>query len=186
MNSIFGQSMLAAALVIAVSPAVAQSPQRGSSAIGVEVGPFMPAAESFPLDGIDRTSPIVQVFYHSYLAARTSLRFGAGTTNPKLPGYPPGPAVRYIRAGVDLVHKSERSLYVGAGVGIYSLRGPFDRVADGHRTVLKPGGTFFVGGEYFIRDTVSLTVEGRLHALRKFGDFDPFGLTSTFGLKKHF
>jgi hypothetical protein len=51
---------------------------------------------------------------------------------------------------------------------------------------MKPGATLLLGGEFFPLRALSLSIEGRYHAIRKVGPFTPDGISLTVGLRKFF
>ncbi len=158
-----------------------RAPHTGSTAVGIDVGAFMPTD-----DGLDNAL-IVSALLEYYVTPRVSLRTDFGLTDPGF-ARESTDSLRQIPLRVDVNYNWEGGKwhpFVGAGVGAYFLR-----FKDNGQTIgdseTKPG--FNVGGgvEYFTGRTVSLKGEARYHVI---GDMrsgqDPSGLVFTGGLKKY-
>ena len=164
-------------------PVVGQT-QEDARAVGFEFGGRISA---IPSEG---TGPLLQAFHHLYVAPRTSIRVGIGATNLGRISriienvFYHDLTTRYVGAGVDLVHRSERNVYVGGGVGLYHLRGRPRAGSAQEETALKPGGSIFFGRRILRPEDNLLTIEGRLYAIPKFRDFRASGIRATFGIKK--
>jgi opacity protein-like surface antigen len=164
-----------------VAAAQERAPHAGSTAVGVDVGAFIPSA-----DQLD-TALIVSALLEYYLTPRVSLRTDFGLTDPGF-ARESADSLRQIPLRLDVNYNWEGGRwhpFVGAGVGAYFLR-----LKDNGQTFgdseTKPG--FNVGGgiEYFTGRTVSLKGEARYHVIGNTrGGMDPSGLVFTGGLKKY-
>lgn len=165
------------------APAWAQRrvPHKDSSAVGGDVGVFLPKQ-----DGM-QTGPTVEGFYEYYMDARDSVRIGVGWANPKFERES-ADSMRQVRIGVDLVHNWEGGSihpFVGAGLGTYFLQ-----LKDNGRNFgdsdTKLGGTVFGGLEFFTSDTFSIKGEAGYHFVTKANGYNPSGLALTIGAKTYF
>lgn len=172
------------ALVVAApvgAEAQARMPHKGASAIGGEVGLFLPKDDALT------TGPALEGFYEYYLTARESVRVGVGWLNPK---WEPesSDSLRQIRLAVDFIHNWEGGPvhpYVGAGIGTYFVQFR-DNGENAGESDTKLGGTVFGGVEYFTSNTFSVKGEARYHIVSKTDAFNPSGLSLTFGVKSYF
>jgi hypothetical protein len=174
-------SLVTLLAVPTVATAQGRMPHKDAGAIGADVGIVLPK------DDLLSTGPVVEGFYEYYLTARDSIRVGAGWLNPKREGES-GESLRQVRIAVDLVHNWEGGSvhpFVGAGLGTYFLqfRDNGDNVGDGETKI---GGTIFGGAEFFTSNTFSVKGEARYHVVSKVNDFNPSGLSLTFGVKSYF
>jgi opacity protein-like surface antigen len=165
----------------AVATAQARMPHKDASAIGGEVGIFLPKED------VLTKGPVLEGFYEYYLTARDSLRVGVGWLNPK---WEPetSDSLRQIRLGVDLVHNWEGGAvhpFVGAGLGTYFIQFR-DNGQNVGESETKLGGAVFGGLEYFTSNTFSVKGEARYHVVSKTRAFNPSGLSLTFGVKSYF
>jgi hypothetical protein len=179
------QLLAGVAVVMLATPAGAgaqgRMPHKGASAVGGEVGIFLPKEDELT------TGPVVEGFYEHYLTARESLRIGAGWLNPKREGESED-SLRQVRIYGDLVHNWEGGAvhpYLGAGLGIYFLQFR-DNGEDAGDSETKFGGTVFGGAEFFTSKTFSVKGEARYHVVTKVNEFNPSGLSLTFGVKSYF
>jgi hypothetical protein len=177
-----GVFMLASCVVApGVAEAQERAPHAGSTAVGAEVGAFIPK------DGQLDTALIVSALLEYYVTPRVSLRTDFGLTDPGF-SRESSDSLRQIPLRLDVNYNWEGGKwhpFVGAGVGAYFLRFKDNGEAFGG-TETKPG--FNVGGgiEYFTGRTVSLKGEARYHVIGKMdGGQDPSGLVFTGGLKKY-
>jgi hypothetical protein len=156
-------------------------PHRDASAIGGDVGVFLPRQLGMT------TGPAIDGFYEHYLTARDSLRVGAGWANPKQEANSDA-KTRQIRIGADLVHNWEGGAvhpFVGAGLGAYFLQPRVNGTNLGS-SATKLGGTLLAGAEFFTSKTVSIKGEASYHVVMKSGAYDPSGLLLTIGVKSYF
>ena len=164
-----------------VAAAQERAPHAGSTAVGFDVGAFIPAESE--LDN----ALIFSALLEYYLTPRISLRTDFGLTDPGF-ARESADSLRQIPLRLDVNYNWERGKwhpFVGAGVGAYFLRFKDNGQAFGD-TETKPG--FNVGGgiEYFTGRTVSLKGEARYHAIGNTrAGTDPSGLVVTGGLKKY-
>jgi hypothetical protein len=165
------------------APAWAQRrvPHEGSSALGGDVGIFLPKQ-----DGME-TGPVVEGFFEHYVDARDSVRIGVGWTNPEFERES-SDSMRQVRIGVDLVHNWEGGAihpFVGAGLGAYFLQ-----LKDNGRSLgeseTKLGGALFAGLEFFTSNTFAVKGEARYHVVSKANGYNPSGLALTIGAKTYF
>lgn len=168
-------------LIPVMAEAQGRTPRTDSAAVGVDVGVFRPSEDALKpalsLDG----------FYEYYLSPRTSLRLGAGWTEPEF-DFEPDESLRYIRVGGDLIYNWERGAihpFVGAGLGIYILQ-PRENGNDRADSESKLGGVLLGGLEFFTSNTVSVKGEASYHIISDVNGFSPNGLKLTIGLKKYF
>ena len=171
-------------LLLAVPPAAsaqARMPHKDAGAIGGEVGIFLPKEDRLT------TGPVLEGFYEYYLSPRDSLRLGVGWLNPKFESES-SDSLRQIRLAVDLVHNWEGGAvhpFVGAGLGTYFLQFR-DNGENSGESETKFGGTVFGGVEFFTSNTFAVKGEARYHIVSKVNDFNPSGLSLTFGVKSYF
>lgn len=164
-----------------VTAAQERAPHAGSTAVGVDVGAFVPAEQQ--LDN----ALIVSALLEYYLTPRVSLRTDFGLTDPGFTRESTD-SLRQIPLRLDVNYNWEGGKwhpFVGAGVGAYFLRLKDNGRAFGD-TETKPG--FNVGGgvEYFTGRTVSLKGEARYHSIGNTrSGLDPSGFVLTGGLKKY-
>ena len=164
-----------------VAAAQARMPHEGASAVGAEVGIFLPHETGMT------TGPAIEGSYETYLSARDSLRLGVGWANPKQEANDAN-KMRQIHIGGDLVHNWEGGAvhpFVGAGLGVYFLQPRSNGVNQGS-SATKFGGDILGGAEFFASKTFSVKGEGRYHIVTKSGDYDPSGLELTIGVKSYF
>lgn len=163
--------------------AVAQerAPHAGSTAVGFDVGAFVPAESE--LDN----ALIFSALLEYYLTPRVSLRTDFGLTDPGF-SRESADSLRQIPLRLDVNYNWERGKwhpFVGAGVGAYFLRFKDNGQAFGD-TETKPGVNVGGGIEYFTGRTVSLKGEARYHAIGNTrAGTDPSGFVVTGGLKKY-
>jgi opacity protein-like surface antigen len=158
-----------------------RAPHAGSTAVGVDVGAFVPADNQ--LDN----ALVVSALLEYYLTPRVSLRTDFGLTDPGFTRESTD-SLQQIPLRLDVNYNWEGGKwhpFVGAGVGAYFLQFKDNGHALGESET-KPG--FNVGGgiEYFTGRTVSLKGEARYHVIGNMRDGqDPSGLVLTGGLKKY-
>ena len=163
-----------------VAAAQERAPHTGSTAVGVDVGAFVPTENQ--LDN----ALIVSVLLEYYVTPRVSLRTDFGFTDPGF-SRESTDSLRQIPLRLDVNYNWEGGKwhpFVGAGVGAYFLRFKDNGQTFGD-THTKPG--FNIGGgiEYFTGRTVSLKGEARYHVIGNTAGLDPSGLAVTGGLKKY-
>jgi opacity protein-like surface antigen len=164
-----------------VAAAQERAPHAGSTAVGVDVGAFVPADNQ--LDN----ALVVSALLEYYLTPRVSLRTDFGLTDPGFTRESTD-SLQQIPLRLDVNYNWEGGKwhpFVGAGVGAYFLQFKDNGHALGESET-KPG--FNVGGgiEYFTGRTVSLKGEARYHVIGNMRDGrDPSGLVFTGGLKKY-
>jgi outer membrane protein with beta-barrel domain len=178
---VLGVVVLASCIVPGVAIAQERAPHTGSTAVGIDVGAFLPTESQ--LDN----ALIVSALLEYYVTPRVSLRTDFGLTDPGFSSEP-ADSLRQIPLRLNVNYNWEGGKwhpFVGAGVGAYFLRFKDNGEAFGD-TETKPG--FNVGGgiEYFTGRTVSLKGEARYHVI---GDtrsgLNPSGFVFTGGLKKY-
>ena len=177
-----GVFMLASCIVWpGVSAAQERAPHAGSTAVGVDVGAFIPTENQ-----LDKAA-IVSVLLEYYLTPRVSLRTDFGLTDPGF-STESTDSLRQIPLRLDVNYNWERGKwhpFVGAGAGAYFLRFKDNGQAIGD-TETKPGVNVGGGIEYFTGRTVSLKGEARYHVIGNTrSGHDPSGLVFTGGLKKY-
>ena len=168
-----------------MSPAVTtdqeRAPHTGSTAIGVDVGAFIPR------DGQLDTALIVNTLIEYYLTPRVSLRTEFGLTDPGF-SRESTDSLRQIPLRLDVNYNWEGGRwhpFVGAGGGAYFLQFKDNGQALGDSET-KAGFNLGGGVEYFTGRTVSLKGEARYHVIGKTrAGQDPSGFVFTGGLKKY-
>jgi len=165
-----------------VAAAQERAPHAGSTAVGIDVGAFMPK------DSQLETAPVVNALLEYYVTPRVSLRTDFGLTNPGF-ARESTDSLRQIPLRLDVNYNWEGGKwhpFVGAGAGAYFLQFKDNGHAFGESET-KPGFNLGGGFEYFTGRTVSLKGEARYHAIAHTSNGqDPSGLVFTGGLKKYF
>jgi len=178
---VLGALILCSCVVSAkVATAQERAPHAGSTAVGVDVGAFIPKGSQ--LDN----ALIVNVLLEYYLTPRVSLRTDFGLTDPGF-ARESTDSLRQIPLRVDVNYNWEGGKwhpFVGAGVGAYFMQFKDNGQAIGESQT-KPGFNLGGGIEYFTGRTVSLKGEARYHVIGNTGGLDPSGLVVTGGLKKY-
>ena len=158
-----------------------RAPHAGSTAVGIDVGTFLPNESQ--LDN----ALIVNALLEYYVTPRVSLRTDFGLTDPGF-SRESTDSLRQIPLRLDVNYNWEGGKwhpFVGAGAGAYFLQFKDNGEALG-QSETKPG--FNVGGgiEYFTGRTVSLKGEARYHMIghTRTGQ-DPSGMVFTGGIKKY-
>jgi opacity protein-like surface antigen len=158
-----------------------RAPHTGSTAVGVDVGTFIPRDNQ--LD----PALIVNALLEYYLTPRVSLRTDFGVTNPGF-SRESSDSLRQIPLRADVNYNWEGGKlhpFVGAGVGAYFIQFKDNGQALGDSET-KPGFNLGGGLEYFTGRTVSLKGEARYHFIGKTrAGEDPSGLVFTGGIKKY-
>ena len=164
-----------------VAAAQERVPHTGTTAVGVDVGAFVPNE-----DQLD-SALIFSVLLEYYLTPRVSVRTDFGLTDPGF-GAESSDSLRQIPLRVDVNYNWERGKwhpFVGAGAGAYFLRFKDNGQAIGD-TETKPGFNLGGGIEYFTGRTVALKGEARYHVIGNTrSGLDPSGVVLTAGLKKY-
>jgi opacity protein-like surface antigen len=159
-----------------------RAPHTGSTAVGVDVGAFIPR------DGQLDTALIVNALLEFYLTPRVSLRTDFGLTDPGF-ARESTDSLRQIPLRADVNYNWEGGKwhpFVGAGVGAYFIQFKDNGEAFGSSET-RPGFNLGGGIEYFTGRTVSLKGEARYHIIGKTrSGQDPSGLVFTGGVKKYF
>ena len=164
-----------------VAAAQERAPHAGSTAVGIDVGAFIPAENQLG------NALIVSALLEYYLTPRVSLRTDFGLTDPGFTREP-SDSLRQLPLRLDVNYNWEGGKwhpFVGTGVGAYFLTTKDNGRTFGD-TETKPG--FNVGGgiEYFTGRSVSLKGEARYHMIGNTrAGMDPSGLVFTGGLKKY-
>jgi hypothetical protein len=165
------------------SPAAAQrQPHAESTAVGVDVGAFVPSA-----DGYD-PGLLVDGFWQYYFTPRVSVRAMLGLADPGR-DVEPEDSYRRIPFQIGINYNWEHVQwhpFVGAGIGAYFLQ-----LKDNGHSIgdsRKEAGFDFGGGiEYFFRADVTFKGELRYEAVGTPPGYpDPSGLMISGGLKKYF
>ena len=175
---------LALIVVVVLVPAAAWAqrvPHEGSSAVGGDVGVFLPAESTMT------SGPALDGFFEYYLSARNSVRIDVGWANPKFEREH-ADSVRQVRFGADLLHNWEGGSvhpFVGAGVGAYWLQAR-DNGNDSGPSHKQLGGSVLGGVEFFTSNTFSVKGEAAYHVVQKYGGFNPSGLLLSIGGKVYF
>ena len=164
-----------------VAVAQERAPHTGSTAVGVDVGMFVPRESQ--LDN----ALIVNATIEYYVTPRVSVRTGFGLTDPGF-SRASNDSLRQIPLHAGLNYNWEGGKwhpFVGAGVGAYFLQPRLDGRSFGESQT-KPGFDLGGGIEYFTSRTVALKGEARYQIIGDTrGGQDPSGLVLTAGLKKY-
>lgn len=163
--------------------ATAQSrvPHTESTALGIDVGAFMPRSDQ--LGG----AALISVNYDYYVTPRVSVRGSFGWTNPEFGTSGPD-SLREMPLRLDLNYNWEGGQwhpFVGAGVGAYFMQFRNNGQTIGDMET-KLGVNLGGGVEYFFNRAVAFKGEGRYHAVPKVRGVQPSGLALTAGLKTYF
>jgi opacity protein-like surface antigen len=169
--------------LISPSFATAQErvPHRDSTAIGVDIGAFIPND-----DRLDQ-SLLLNALYEFYVTPRVSFRTGFGWVDPSFKGGGVD-SLRQMPLRLDVNYNWERGRwhpFVGAGLGAYFIQLRNNGSAFGD-TETKLGLNTGGGIEYFVHRTVSIKGEGRYHAVPETLGLEPSGIALTVGLKTYF
>lgn len=156
-------------------------PQEESTALGFDVGAFMPRSDL--LDG----GGLMTVYYDYYVTPRVSLRSSFGWTNPEFESSDRD-SLRQMPLRLDVAYNWEGGQwhpFVGAGLGAYFMqfRNSGETIGD---TETKLGANLGAGVEYFFSRTIAFTGEGRYHAVQKVRGIQPSGLALSVGVKTYF
>jgi len=173
--------VLVIALFALTVPAAAQTPEKGTTAAGVNVGVL------FPDEQFERTLAF-EGFGEYYLAPRISIRGLLGWANPSPDGRTED-HFRQIKLLFNGVYSWERGAwtpFATAGAGVYFVRQIFDNSNDPPRE--RRGGINLGGGvEYAASDVLGIRGEARWDIVSHPTGFpDASGLTLTFGFKRYF
>ena len=179
----FAGSLVFAFLTIAPVTAFAQErvPTSGSTAVGIDVGAFVPPADEM------NNSLLFNLLYEYYVHPRVSLRTDFGWSNPS---FNTGGIsnLRTVPVRLDLNYNWEGGRwhpFVGTGVGVYFMQFRSNQQLFGE-TENKFGANVGGGVEYFVHRQVSVKGEGRYHAIQNTRGRDPSGAAFTVGLKTYF
>lgn len=178
-----GTLVLGACLMVPAGAAAQERvPHRGQTALGVDVGAYVPADSQFD------NALLVNALIEYYVTPRVSLRTNLGLTDPTYRAESVD-SLRQIPLRVDVHYNWEGGRwhpFVGAGVGAYFLQLKDNNEPFGDSET-KAGANLGGGIEYFFNRTVALKGEGRYHILGNAqGGQDPSGLALTVGLKGYF
>jgi Outer membrane protein beta-barrel domain len=177
---VFTIALVCFAAVPATVSAQERVPHEASTAVGIDVGAFLPSDDVFD------NSPIVSVLYEYYVTPRVSLRTGFGWTDPGFDRT--AQSLRQLPLRVDVNYNWERGRwhpFVGTGIGAYFLQFKNNGESFGEsetKVGLNAGG----GIEYFLHRAVSFKGEARYHAVANVRGRDPSGVSLTGGLKTYF
>jgi outer membrane protein W len=171
-----------AALPVLATAQEARVPHEGSTAVGLDVGMFIPSNDLFD-DAL-----LVNMLYEYYVTPRVSLRTAFSWTDPNFGGGSIQ-SLRQMPLRVDVNYNWEHGKwhpFVGTGVGAYFMqfKNNGESFGDSETKVgLNAGG----GIEYFLHRAVTLKGEARYHSIANVrGGRDPSGLAITGGLKTYF
>jgi opacity protein-like surface antigen len=167
------------------APIVARAQERvpadGSTAVGIDIGAFVPTA-----DQLD-SSLLMNVLYEYYVTPRWSLRTGFGWADPEFEGSGVD-SLRQVPLRLDVNYNWERGRwhpFLGTGAGLYFMQ--FRRNGESFGDSETKFGLNTGGGvEYFLNRTVALKGEGRYHAVASTRGLEPSGVAMMGGLKAYF
>ena len=173
--------LLVCALIALAVPAVAQTPDVGTRAAGVDLGVLLPDKQfeqTLTLDG----------FGEYYLTPRISVRGLLGWASPGFDGRTEN-HFRQVKLLFNGVYNWEFGTwhpYVTAGAGVYFVRQLFDNRDDPDRETR--GGINVGGGvEYYTSDVFSIKGEARWDIVSHPTSLpDATGFTLTVGIKRYF
>ena len=158
-----------------------RTPHSGSTAIGIDVGAFVPPAPEM------NNSLLFNVLYEYYMTPRVSLRTDLGWSSPSFNSGGIS-SLRTIPIRLDLNYNWEGGRwhpFVGTGAGLYFMQFRSNQQVFGE-TENKLGYNLGGGLEYFVHRQVSLKGEGRYHFIQDTRGHDPSGLAVTAGIKTYF
>jgi opacity protein-like surface antigen len=179
---VLGVLMLASCVMLpGMAAAQERAPHTGSTAVGFDVGAFVPTDNQ--LDN----ALILNALLEYYVTPRVSLRTEFGLTDPGFQRESTD-SLRQIPLRLDVNYNWEGGKwhpFVGAGAGAYFLQFKDNDQPLGESET-KLGFNLGGGVEYFTGRTVSLKGEARYHVIgnTRSGQ-DPSGLVLTGGLKKY-
>jgi outer membrane protein W len=156
-------------------------PHEGSTAVGLDVGAFIPTDDLFD------NALLVNVLYEYYVTPRVSLRTAFSWTDPNLGGGSIQ-SLRQMPLRLDVNYNWEGGRwhpFVGAGAGAYFMQFKNNGESFGDSET-KAGINVGGGIEYFLHRQVTLKGEARYHAIANVAGRDPSGLAITGGLKTYF
>jgi hypothetical protein len=167
---------------VRVAAAQERQPHTGTTAVGFDVGAFVPKQSELG------SSLVLNALYEYYVTPRVSLRTGVGWADPPFKSET-SDSLRQIPLRADVNYNWEGGKwhpFVGAGVGAYFVQFKDNGQPFGDSET-KFGVNVGGGLEYFTGRTVSVKSEARYHAIQsvRTGQ-DPSGLALTVGLKKYF
>jgi opacity protein-like surface antigen len=171
--------------LLAMAPAsgVAQErvPHAGSTAVGFDVGAFVPSDDQLDV------APVLGALFEYYLTPRVSMRTGFGFADPSFSG---GNSLRQVPLKVDLNYNWEGGRwhpFVGTGVGAYFLQSKNSNGTAFGNQETKFGFNLGGGMEYFVNRRVAVKGEGRYNIIEDAATgVDPSGLGLSVGLKTYF
>ena len=180
---ILGVFMIGSCLVVpGIASAQERSPHTGSTAVGVDVGAFIPSADEL------ESALIVNALFDYYVTPRVSLRTVFGLTDPGF-SQESSDSLRQIPLRLDVNYNWEGGRwhpFVGTGVGAYFLQLKNNGRPAGDRET-KFGFNLGGGVEYFLGPRVAVKGEGRYHMIEDAeSGFDPSGLGLSIGVKTYF
>ena len=156
-------------------------PHTGSTAVGFDVGAFMPSDDQLDM------APVLGALFEYYLTPRVSIRTGFGFSNPSFQG---DSSLRQVPLRADLNYNWERGKwhpFVGTGVGAYFLQQKNSGGRPFGEQETKFGFNLGGGMEYFLNRRVAVKGEGRYHMIENATTgVDPSGLGLSVGLKTYF
>jgi hypothetical protein len=171
-----------AALPVLATAQERRVPHEGSTAVGLDVGTFIPSDDLFD------DSLLVNILYEYYVTPRVSLRTAFSWTDPNFGGGSIQ-SLGQMPLRVDVNYNWEYGKwhpFVGTGVGAYFMQFKNNGESFGEsetKVGLNAGG----GIEYFLHRAVTLKGEARYHSIANVrGGRDPSGLAITGGLKTYF
>lgn len=168
-------------MVPVLAEAQERVPHEGSTAVGIDVGAFVPTA-----DQLDN-SLLLNVLYEYYVTPRVSLRTVFGWADPEFKRSSID-SLRQLPLRLDVNYNWEGGRwhpFVGTGVGAYFMQFRNNGQSLGQAQTkfgLNSGG----GVEYFLNRNVALKAEGRYHAIVAASGQEPSGVALTAGLKTYF
>lgn len=177
-------SILAVVLLTATAATAQRVPTTESTAVGGEIGVFVPKDER--LD----SALELGATYEYYVSPRVSLRVGFGWTDPEREAERED-SLRQARLDLGVIYNWEGGKvhpFVGAGFGAYFLQYKDNGRSSGDGQT-KLGVSLGGGVEYFTSRTVSVKGEARYHIVNDDDvplGLDASGLSVTVGLKAYF
>jgi len=164
-----------------LSAAQGRVPHAESTALGFDIGAFVPKSDQLDSGGL------MSVTYDYYVTPRVSLRSSFGWTNQEFDTAAPD-SLRQMPLKLDVNYNWEGGQwhpFVGAGLGAYFMqfRSNGQTIGD---TETKFGANLGGGVEYFFNRTVAFKGEGRYHAVQEARGVKPSGFSLTAGLKTYF
>lgn len=172
---------LTALLLPLFTPSAFAQPRAGQTALGAEVGIFVPKDEQLDIGGV--AAGLFEVYATPRVGIRstvTAIRADYARND--------NDDERQLRFGVDVIRNWEFGRvhpFAGAGIAMHLLRFYRDGNNEGPNDT-KFGAQGLGGAEFFLNRAWTVKAEGRYQWVADRPNLDPDGLSLTFGVKRYF